>query len=76
MRRRIRCGDQNPDPASPRGVAWSIDDTIATVSGLGDVRLHFQDPEALERLARQRVTRSLTDAECRQYLHVDRCPTE
>ena len=30
--------------------------------------------EELMALARARVTRSLTDAECRQYLHVDQCP--
>jgi hypothetical protein len=32
------------------------------------------DLEALERAARVRVSRSLTDAECRQYLHLDACP--
>lgn len=60
-------------PRGVWGVAWSVDGTIATMSELGDVRLHFRDLEALERLARERVSRSLTDAECLQYLHVDAC---
>lgn len=63
-------------PASVWGVAWSIDGTIATVSELGDVRLHRKDLETLERAARQRVTRSLTDAECQNYLGIETCPRE
>ncbi|HEX6386600.1 MAG TPA: hypothetical protein VF177_18160 [Anaerolineae bacterium] len=27
-------------------------------------------------LARARLTRSLTDEECRQYLHTDACPAD
>lgn len=61
-------------PHAVTGVAWSSDETIATVSDLGDVRLHVRDLEALEAIARQRLTRSLTEAECRQYLHLDACP--
>ena len=55
------------------GVAWSTDGSIATVGRWGDVRIHSRDLDALERAARDRVTRSLTDAECRQYLHLDAC---
>jgi WD40 repeat protein len=62
-------------PRAVTGVAWGSDGIIATVSDLGDVRLHIRDLDALERIARQRVTRSLTEAECRQYLHVEGCPT-
>jgi hypothetical protein len=54
-------------------VAWSTDGSIATVGRWGDVRIHSRDLDALERAARDRVTRSLTDAECRQYLHLDAC---
>lgn len=32
------------------------------------------DLEDLMCLARERLTRSLTEEECRQYLHVDGCP--
>ena len=32
-------------------------------------------PELLE-IARSRVTRDLTDEECRTYLHVDECPSD
>jgi WD40 repeat protein len=56
------------------GVAWSVDGSIASAGQFGDVRIHSLDLEALERAARDRVTRSLTDAECRQYLHLDVCP--
>jgi WD40 repeat protein len=61
-------------PRTVTGVSWSGDGTIATVSDLGDVRLHIRDLEALEKIARDRVTRSLTEAECRRYLHLDSCP--
>lgn len=63
-------------PRAVTGVSWSSDGTIATVSDLGDVRLHIRDLDALERIARERVTRSLIDAECRQYLHIEACPTK
>ena len=62
-------------PRGVSGVAWSSDGTIVTVSDLGDVRLHIRDLDALERIALERVTRSLSEAECRQYLHVESCPT-
>jgi WD40 repeat protein/serine/threonine protein kinase/DNA-binding SARP family transcriptional activator len=40
-------------------------DTTARVWAIG--------PEDLVRIARSRVTRALTDGECRQYLHVEAC---
>ena len=61
-------------PHAVTGVSWASTGTIATVSDLGDVRLHIRDLEALERIARERLTRSLTEAECRQYLHIEACP--
>jgi len=42
----------------------------------GTVRVYALRLEDLVALARQRLTRSLTDEECRRYLHVDACPAE
>jgi WD40 repeat protein/class 3 adenylate cyclase len=56
-------------------VAMSPDGKVlATSSWDGTVRLHVLPIEELVRLARTRVTRSLTDEECQQYLHVEECP--
>jgi WD40 repeat protein/DNA-binding SARP family transcriptional activator len=42
----------------------------------GTVRVYALKLEELVSLARKRLTRSLTDDECRRYLHVDACPAE
>jgi WD40 repeat protein len=67
----------SPDePSDLLGAAFSQDGSrIAMVYSDGRILVHaiaFED--ALE-IAKGRVTRSLTDAECRTYLHVPACPT-
>ena len=42
----------------------------------GVVRIFTLDFEELVALAQSRVTRSLTEAECQQYLHVEACPEQ
>ena len=47
---------------------------LASVSGDGTVRVWALDLDDLIEIARDKLTRTLTDDECQQYLHVDRCP--
>ena len=56
-------------------VAFSPDGKrLVTTGADGTTRLYALDLDELVALARQRVTRSLTDDECRRYLHLDACP--
>ena len=49
---------------------------LATASWDGTVRLYVLPLEELITLAESRVTRPLTPAECRQFLHLNECPNE
>ena len=48
--------------------------TLTSVSEDGIVRVWALDLDDLIGIADDRLTRPLSDAECRQYLHVERCP--
>ena len=58
---------------------WAVSFTkdgsrLATASTDGTVRVIYIDIDDLTEHATSRITRSLTTAECQQYLHVDTCP--
>jgi WD40 repeat protein len=56
-------------------VSFSPDGTkLVSASECEGVRIWALDIDDLLQIARQNVTRPLTDEECRQYLHEDRCP--
>jgi WD40 repeat protein/transcriptional regulator with XRE-family HTH domain len=59
------------------GVAFRPSDAssqIAIASGDGIIQVFLLNVEDLLALAETRVTRSLTAAECKKYLHVEQCP--
>ena len=56
------------------GVAFSPDGTrLVSAAPDGVVRVWALDLDELIEIARERVTRELSDDECRQYLHVEAC---
>jgi WD40 repeat protein len=57
-----------------RSVAFSDDGRMLAAQRPGEVRVWALDVDLLLDIARERVTRSLSDDECRQYLHMERCP--
>jgi WD40 repeat protein len=66
----LRTGE--PDPVFR--VAFSSDGSKLATTGPGKpVRIWALAIDDLLRIARENVTRSLTDDECRRFLHVDRC---
>ena len=57
------------------GVSFSPDGSrLASIGSDGVVRVWALDLEHLVGIATDRITRVLSDDECRQYLHVERCP--
>jgi WD40 repeat protein/transcriptional regulator with XRE-family HTH domain len=56
-------------------VAFSPDGTrLVTVSGDGTARVYALNIDDLITIAKSRLTRSLTEQECQQYLHMETCP--
>ncbi len=47
---------------------------LAAASNDGAVRIYALPPEDIVSIAQSRVTRTLTQDECRKYLHVEQCP--
>lgn len=58
------------------GVAFGPDGRYLASAGDGGLaRVYVLDVDELMSLARDRVSRDLSDEECRQYLHLEACPT-
>ena len=71
VQRLVLPGHEGPATA----VAFSPDGSMLVSSGAdGIVRVWALDLDDLIRIANDRLTRGLTDDECRQYLHLERCP--
>jgi WD40 repeat protein len=55
-------------------LSFNADGSMLASQSPGEVRVWALDIDDLLGIARRSVTRSLTDEECRQYLHVESCP--
>jgi len=65
------------DESSARGLAFSPDGTrLLTTRGDGTIHILLLKIDELIELAKSRLVRSLTTAECQQYLHMDSCPSQ
>jgi len=57
------------------GISFNPDSTrLATAGADGTVRTYALNLDDLTELAQARLTRTLTDEECRKFLHVETCP--
>ena len=56
-----------------KGIAFSLDGSMLASQGCDGVRVWTLDIDELLAIARTNVTRTLTAAECRQFLHVAPC---
>ncbi|HET7236909.1 MAG TPA: hypothetical protein VFK59_10820, partial [Actinomycetota bacterium] len=54
-------------------IAFSPDGSMLATVGGGMARIWALDIDDLLEIARENVTRSLTDEECRQYIHTEAC---
>jgi WD40 repeat protein len=58
-----------------RAVAFSPDGTrLASVDDSSTARVWALEVDDLVEMASRHVSRSLTEAECRQFLHLEACP--
>jgi WD40 repeat protein len=64
--------------SGPGMVHFSSDGSLLSTGNVFNqtVQVFALDLDLLKSVARQRLTRSLTTAECRQFLHLDECPVE
>ena len=73
----VRTGRNSRAPGhegATQSVSFSPDGTkLSSVGADGVVRVWALEQDDLVEIARRQVTRSLTDDECLQYLHVDSC---
>lgn len=74
--RRAGVDDRIPQASvRPGSIAFSPDGTkLVQATADGPVRIWPLDVDDAIRFLRDGLTRTLTDGECEQYLHVDRCP--
>jgi len=67
----------NPIGANYLGVAFSPDGKrLAVASYDGTARVYALPLDDIVSIAKSRVTRTLTQDECRKYLHVEECPAQ
>jgi WD40 repeat protein len=65
---------RSTDDASLPLFAWSQDSKVLAIATGDMVRVYVLDIRHLMAIARQRITRPMTESECSTYLHVARCP--
>ncbi len=64
-------------PDGLTSVSFNPDGSQLAVASIdGTARIYLLRIEDLIALAKQRVTRALTEAECQQYLHMEQCPVQ